>query len=237
MNTGKIDQNAFDVYCLYAKSERLNLLKRLVETQTTLRIAFEDAFFLSTGLSVSDTVFFLKSPQDKALRDFFTDANNVLVETELDKITIEWRVAQLFPAVYDNSLAFRFDLPEKILRLQRRETFRVAMQGVSTAFCNFMHATRSFSFAVKNLSVGGLALESDVPAAFFSQGDVIEKAELFLPQTPPLTVALQIKGIREEIVGVRKKLKLGCTFTHLSGQTENQIARCIAQLERAALRR
>ena len=232
----RVDRDEFEAYCLFNQAERVSLLKRLVKTPCTLHVILGARAYLALPLGIDGNAFFIEAPQDLALRSRFTNARQVLVQTELDKIAVEFRLDQLFSATYDGVAAFKAEIPDKILRLQRRETFRINTQGVNTAFCKFTHKEKPFNFAVLNLSIGGMALGAPMSGNDFAVNDTVENAELFLPQTPPLKVSFQIRSVQEEVVGVRKKLKLGCLFLDLKGPTEVQISRCITQLERSVLR-
>ncbi len=236
--SNNIDLAEFEVFCLYSKMERLNLLKKIAENKAPLRLSTSDgASYMALCLNVSDLALVLEAPQDLPQRDLFLQAQNVLAQTELNKISIEFRLEKMSLAGSGNSLAFRAHLPDKILRLQRRETFRVDMQNANDAFCQFVYREKKCNFPLKNLSIGGMALMGNVAPDFLSAGEKIEKAQLFLPQTLPLNVDFVIKKIHENKVDMPHKTILGCAFLKMSGQTEAQISRCITQIERNILRK
>lgn len=232
----RVDCNEFESYCLYNLAERTSLLKRMIEVKTPLHVILGARAYLALPLALKAKEFLIEAPQDQILRERFTSATHVLVQTELDKIAIEFRLPQLFSDHFAGGAAYRSELPDKILRLQRRETFRISTQGFNTAFCKFMHNGKVFNFSLVNLSIGGMAIESPNMGEIFNIGETIDNVELFLPQTPPLLVSFQIRVLREEVVGVRKKIRLGCFFVNLKGSVEVQISRCITQLERSVLR-
>lgn len=232
----RVDCDEFQSYCLHNLAERTALLKRMIELKTPLHVILGARAYLSLPLAIKGKEFIVEAPQDQVLRERFTNATQVLVQTELDKIAIEFRLPQLFSYAFESCAAYRAELPDKILRLQRRETFRISTQGYNTAFCKFMLNGKALNFSLLNLSIGGMAIETTSSGEAFSIGQTIENVELFLPQTPPLLVAFQVRVLREEVVGLRKKIRLGCLFLNLNGTTEVQISRCITQLERAALR-
>ena len=228
----RVDCDEFESFCLYNLAERTALLKRMIELKTPLHVILGARAYLALPLAVKGKEFLIEAPQDQVLRERFTSATQVLVQTELDKIAIEFRLPQLFSDTFEGYA----ELPDKILRLQRRETFRISTQGYNTAFCKFMHNGKALNFSLLNLSIGGMAIESPNTGENFAVGETIENVELFLPQTPPLLVSFQVRVLREEVVGVRKKIRLGCFFVNLKGTAEVQISRCITQLERSALR-
>lgn len=231
-----MDCDEFESYCIEDLEERTTLLKRMIEEKTPLHVILGARAYLSQPFALKNKEFLFEAPQDEVLRERFANTSQILVQTELDQVAVEFRLPKLFSDTFEKHAAYRAEIPERILRLQRRETFRINTQGYSSAFCKLTHNGKALNFSLLNLSVGGMAIESTSSDEAFAIGETIENAELSLPQTPPILISFQIRMLREEVVGVRKRTRLSCFFVNLKEEAEAQIAQCIAQLENATLR-
>ena len=122
-----------------------------------------DEFFLTTLVRVDDETGTLMLESAKSSKHVarVLEKQRLLCNTTLDKIKIQFVCTDLEVAVCDGQDAFKAALPAELLRLQRREYFRVATPIVSPVKCTFSIPKNGGMSAVElsliDISCGGIA--------------------------------------------------------------------------------
>ncbi|MDN3576548.1 flagellar brake protein [Chitinimonas viridis] len=134
---------------------------------------------------------------------------------------------------YDERPAFEAAFPNDLIKLQRREYFRLDTPIGKPLLCKLRHPNgRVLDLPLHDISIGGMGL--------WMQGQVeVEQLDVF----PGCRVDLGTFGMVELTIEIRSKRQvtkrdgtvqtmLGTRFVDLPRQTENLLQRYIAQLER-----
>jgi c-di-GMP-binding flagellar brake protein YcgR len=210
--------------------------------------------FLSTIVTLSDDeewIFLDPSPNDTIYRRSL-QAERLLCVTQLNKIRIQFRLLNVVEVPIGSHLALGAPIPEEILRLQRRDSFRLQVPLAHDLKCylpaqehehghghhhghNHNHAgfrKKSIEVPVIDISAGGLSIELPFSKTSPVVGDKISSCRLKLPDHL-IKVDLEVRNHGLRILGNGKQiLRLGCSFISLPTQAANQIQRFIYQIER-----
>ncbi|WP_028537319.1 flagellar brake protein [Paludibacterium yongneupense] len=136
---------------------------------------------------------------------------------------------------YEGQPAFQVDIPVQIIKLQRREFFRIRTPVGNPLLCHFGdYPEEALDLQTFDISLGGLSLwlpELNTPG--FEIGQCYYDCALELKPFGILRVALEVRHrlpvqLRNGVDAVR----IGCTFINLPTAMESQIQRYIGQLER-----
>lgn len=161
--------------------------------------------------------------------------------TRLDKVKIQFTLSAPLIVTRKGRPALEAALPESLLRLQRREFFRVATPLEAEVVCVIPHSEadgREHGVAVRilDLSSGGLAVVVPPKEIAFAPGDEFERCQLRLPEGEPLQVRLKVRNLftieRPNGLPVRRA---GCEFIGLSNAAAARIQRYLFKLERERL--
>lgn len=158
-------------------------------------------------------------------------------ETSLDKIRIFFNADGLQPTVHLGLPALKMTLPASLIRLQRREFYRMA-----TPLANPVRVLiplpaaiggGEVAFPLADISVGGIAILDNQ----FTLGDTIGKdyphCRLELPELGNVTTGLQIRNTHDiTLLNNKTNRRLGCQFTDMSRGAAAAVQRYITKLER-----
>lgn len=168
------------------------------------------------------------------------ESDNVSFETLLDNIRILFFATEVHECVFDNLPALYFPIPESLIRLQRRETYRVATPVVNPLRCTITippddpeGTATTVILPVKDISCGGIALIDEKKVLDNTIGRVYENCRIDLPGSGPLPVKLQVRNsLDQTLSNGREQRKLGCMFLDLRAPALSAVQRYILKLER-----
>jgi c-di-GMP-binding flagellar brake protein YcgR len=162
------------------------------------------------------------------------DALQVNFHCELDGVEIHFYAECGEVTVHDGHPAIRMRLPSQLLRMQRREHFRVP----AAIPCEVVLAgerTRVLEMRVADLSIGGLRLVCEQELEVVP-GQTLGTCRLKLGDEGVLAIPVEVRNAYT--VPMPKggmQTRMGCQFKALPPAAEMQLARFIGKLERKTL--
>ena len=224
-------------FLVHERLEIVAVLRRLLAAREPLSVHWDgnDRFALTALLAVNPDF-------EELVLDCLGDAraNRRLLESEalsvvaaMDGVKIQFSAPRAEATVFEGRPALRVRLPDFLLRLQRRETFRVRAPLACELALDVDGRLCVMELRVADLSLGGVALLSDRPYLNIEPGRVIDRCRIGLGEVGTLAARLEVRNVMESRgrSGLRQ-LRLGCRFVNLPGTMEALIARYIGQLER-----
>lgn len=166
-------------------------------------------------------------------------AQQITLAANLDRVKVQIRLAALRESQFDGRRALSADIPAAMLRLQRREFFRLEPPLASPIGCQIalgapgQHA-KTFEPKVADISGGGISLIGPTHLADACQPDtVFTDCRLELPGEGVLLVNLRVRKMVEisANTGIHN-LRIGCEFIDLPGTRLARIERYITRIER-----
>lgn len=135
---------------------------------------------------------------------------------------------------YKNRPAFATHIPEKYVRLQRREFFRMQLPMTQRRPCTFKTADSSklWEMQVIDLGLGGAALEAPVETLPFEVGQILPKVRIDLGKFGQIDVDLEIRYAGGATRGNKPVSRLGCHFVKLGRAQETELQRFITHVQR-----
>ncbi|WP_052772732.1 flagellar brake protein [Luteimonas sp. FCS-9] len=244
-----LDDDALSGYVLRDGAELARVLRSLVEAQAMIsaNLVPGDLPCPTALIAVRDdgTLLLDGSPQDALNRRIETCAH-LVCETRLDAVQIRFRLRTPTRRVHEGRTAFVAPWPDALLRLQRRELYRVAIPpgapvtlhpGTRDAPGDSVEA----GLRVLDMSGSGLAVAlADDADARFAPGGMLDACLLRLPDADPIPVGIAIAHVFCQQTGPRVRWRAGCRFVGLPPASQRRILQYIFQIERqrnARLRR
>jgi c-di-GMP-binding flagellar brake protein YcgR len=241
----EIDQPAtYGKYLIHNRAEILVYLRALLKHRSLITVYLNEGeqFFLSTLLSIDDgnDQLVLDGSNQAESNDAALKASRITLSAPLEKVKIQIRQPGLVMTTFEGQKALVGPLPTSILRLQRREFFRVETpHHIAPLRCKVAVPNRSgghdvVDYPLFDLSGGGLSLLGPIEDAdLFSLGELFHDCRFEIPGESVLSVNLRVCEILKiEMINGQQQLRLGCEFVSLPGTRLAFIERYITRLER-----
>lgn len=198
-------------------------------------------FFLTSILVVDDdhNQVILDAAQEEALNQQAAQAEQITLVTAHEKVKIQIRVGSARKTISQGHPALAVKFPEKMLRLQRREFFRLEPPLAHPLFCELCVTSaqgeqRQFTLNVADISGGGLSLTATTQDAdYFVRDTLLKDCRVDLHEEGALIANLRIrKAIEVSTHTGHHNLRLGCEFVNLRPNYLSMIQRYITRIER-----
>lgn len=176
-----------------------------------------------------------------------TDENNALAQgarqltmvANLDRVKIQIRLPALQKLGYQGQNMLGARIPERILRLQRREYFRLEPSPVTPIHCKLAAhlddgTTKVFELRLSDISGGGVSLIGATEMADDFQRDMLfNDCRLEIPGEGVIQVNLRVrKAVEVSTQNGDHNLRIGCEFVNLPSARLAFIERYITRIER-----
>lgn len=225
-------------FLLHSKSEILFVLRNLLEHVTQITIFFNEGkdMILTTLVSVDDEGVVIDYGASSEMNRKALTVDRLFCVASLQKVRVQFLLRGLAQVTYGGRPAFRAKLPTDLLRLQRREFFRLTMPITRPLRCKMPIEGEGGEYTmdvnVVDISGGGLAIA--VPEGVsFEQGQEFRNCQLELPETGVVTTTLVVRNQFEITLRSGGRVKrAGCEFVKLPGAMLTLVQRYIIKVER-----
>ncbi|MDR1229634.1 MAG: flagellar brake protein [Azoarcus sp.] len=239
-------EDELEHYLLRGRQQIRHLLQDMIDARALISVHILPGAlsFLSTLITLSEDEewLFLDASPNETLHRRALEAERLLCITQLNKIRIQFRVPNGTEVLVDGHIALAAPIPLEILRLQRRDAFRLVVPISHKLKCLLPESERetdetenhgrTIEVSVIDLSASGLSLELPASKTAPGVGDIIDGCHLKLPGER-VNVSLEVRNHGRRILSDGKEvLRLGCSFIALPVHIANQIQRYIYQTER-----
>ena len=165
------------------------------------------------------------------------EANGIGFETTLDKIRILFSGERAEACMFDGKPALRIALPATLIRLQRREYYRMQTPVSNPVRLVIARATPdggSLPFPLADISCGGIALlDNKLLLGENPIGQLYPDCRLDLPEIGTVVTSLQVRNSLDmKLLNDKFNRRLGCQFVDLPRPMLNHVQRYITKLER-----
>ena len=226
-------------YQVYSKREIIGILRGIMETGQLVRMVFSNGAetIVTTILEVNPEtgMVIVDCGKNREQNQRIVDSDNISFETTLDRIRILFFTRYLDGCLHDNRAAFSFAIPKTLVRLQRREFYRVQAlrEPVRFAYESDLRDMIETTLFMRDISAGGLGLHDDEMRLDCRTGKIYENCKLFLTPKRAITVNLQIRNVQElKAPNGNQFRRVGCQFVSLPNSTLMTLQRYITKLER-----
>lgn len=226
---------------LRSRNEVLFTLRSLVTNNDHITIYFNEGqdFVLSAVLAVNEDGLILDYGGNTDANARALAAEKLFCVTTHDKIRIQFVLRGLHKVDYQGHPAFRAALPESVLRLQRREYYRLTTPVAHPIKCQIpvmKEAGLSSTIMEANvvdISGGGLAMMVPPAGLIFSTGDKFENCRIELPEVGVVITTLEVRNVFDVTLRNGSQVaRAGCQFANLAGPMLTLIQRYIIKVER-----
>jgi c-di-GMP-binding flagellar brake protein YcgR len=232
-----------------SKKEMRSILQHIAEhgTRVALYYAHDHKFVLTALLGVDEQGMWLDvgpyPPDNKQL----LLADRVTFVGIHRHVKVQFTAHEIESGTFENNSAFYIKLPEYLLRLQRREYFRMTVPAVPPVKCiipvqpeNPAEPATLHTVQLANISGGGvgvgLGLLAGANETLLQPGKVFPGCKISIPGIGNLTVTLEVRGtIKFSGPHNAAHTHVGCQFVQMDNQTSALLQRYIARLQSESL--
>jgi len=233
----------YSSYLLHSPAEILSVLRSLIQKGALITVYFDQgqSFILTSLIALNpekgEIVLDLGSNEEMNRRALLT--NKLIFTTQIDKVKIQFSLQKLTQTQHEGRAAFRGAMPEALLRLQRREYFRLSTPIANPILLNMTVARgdgskMSVDLPLLDISGGGIGvMTTPAQASLFQRGDQLDDWRINLPNEGLLSVRLCVRNAFDVTTrtGLRH-VRVGCEFVNLPSLRLTMVQRYITRIER-----
>lgn len=228
-------------YTVESRREIVALLKGLKESNQliTMLIKGGSEVYITSILQVDQdhSTVIIDSAPDKDANERIAKASPIYFEGLLDKISIQFSSSHVEPIQFENRPALKISLPRSLIRLQRREYYRINTPVTNPIRCSIVleeeSGFRSHEFSLVDISCGGVALLDEKRVLDTTIGTEYSTCRIDFPSIGLIDVALQVRNSQDlTLLNGKTNRRLGLQFLNLSNSVLASIQRYIMKLER-----
>lgn len=225
-------------YALSSKAEIAYVLRAVMRKRELVTAHFNHGrdFILTSILEVDpdeETIFF-DHGANAALNRRILDASRIIFVTRQDRVKVQFVAEGIEDSEYGGRPAFVIDFPESVLKLQRRDYFRLDTPITNPIKCTIPrpNGTR-VEVTVVDISVGGIGAIHFPPDLEPTPGLVLPDCRIVLPDVGVLMCTLEVRNVYPVTLKTgAQTMRCGCCFVDCPASTQAMIQRYITKLER-----
>jgi flagellar brake protein len=228
-------------YTLTGRRQIRQLLQDLIDHHALI------AVHIGNGASFVTALIRLTSDEDEIIIDVSPDpaitrralaSDRLLCVTQLERIRIQFSLTGMREVSEGNRDALCASVPERILRLQRREFYRLSVPLSHNIKCVLRTESADgepivIEARVLDISAGGVAVHAPPNLADFVIGSTLEGCTLQLPDADPIPLALEVRNIAHQPQrNGTELLRLGLQYVSMPRSADMIVQRYIFHTER-----
>lgn len=233
-------------YVLKSRAEIVHVLRDLIRTRAlaTLHMSGIEGSLVTPLLAIDDAAgeLIFDGSGNEALNRSVVRAESLLFVSAQDKVKIRFSTPPARVVQWQTEAAFATPIPAQLLRLQRREFYRVLAPASRTVQCivpvEVGGRYRYLETRVYDIGLGGVAIIAQPGQLPAQAGTRYENCRIVLPDAGNVVVTLEVRSTFEmKLLNGKSAIRIGCQFVRLSPATSSLIQRYTMRMERDRKRR
>lgn len=226
-------------YLVNSKDEIEHTLHRLIKTPELVCLYPDqqrDIFILSALLQLNTETLIFDYGPDRILNQRLLSAKTICGVAHLNNVHYQFDFSDISVTSLNDRPAFQCAYPEQMLRLQRRDFYRLSVPLSTPLSCLIPLACGEAEISISNISLGGMGLLGYYPDISLDVGNILKNCRIELPLVGVITADVEICTNSEQLLknGIRT-LRSGCRFINLSGTGQTLLQRYINHVDRKRL--
>jgi c-di-GMP-binding flagellar brake protein YcgR len=229
-------------YSVRSRSEIVTLLRTMQKRRLLVNLDLKSSrqIVVTSVIAVNERrgTVILDSARGDALNQELMAGKGAEFITQLDGVSIMFPTGPVTMCEFEKLPALRIALPTSLIRLQRREHFRVHLPSANPVRCTIPPQTDTDSETITahlvDISCGGVALAEVSGRLGIETGRVLRGCRILLPDAEPLEVTLEVRNSAQiRLQNGAFQTRLGCRFVKLPGELVARVQCLVMDLERA----
>jgi c-di-GMP-binding flagellar brake protein YcgR len=235
-----LEAGEYDKYMLRTHGEVLMVLRGLRDHKAQITAFFNEGQDMLLTMLVDftpDHLIFDVGPDEELNRKAEAAGKHYCIAL-LDKVRIQFLLGAFAPITHEGRPAFLSAFPKELLRLQRREFYRLTTPIARPLKCRmslplpeggeYLHEAIVF-----DISGGGIGISAPADEMPFATQQVVPNCRMELPEVGIINCTIKVCSVFEITLksGARVK-RAGCEFVKLPGPMATLVQRYIIKVER-----
>lgn len=233
----------YSKYLLHSRSEILAVLRTLIQKGSMITVYFDHgrSFLLTSVIALSDDNrrFILDIGSDSEMNRKALLADKLIFTTVVDKVKVQFSLDKLSATQSGGRPALLAKVPEQLLRLQRREFFRLSTPvanplKLSTTITRADASVLPIELPLMDISGGGVGLTASAEQLdLLKRDDTLSDCKIMLPDEGLLVATIRVRSQVEVTTRSGARFfRIGCEFIDLPPSRMTLIQRYITRVER-----
>lgn len=233
----------YSKYLLHSKTEILSVLRALIQKGALITAYFDQgrSFLLTSmiALTADNREFILDLGSNDEMNRRALLAKRLILTTIADKVKIQFSLDKLSSSQSDGRAVFIGTVPETLLRLQRREYFRLSTPianpvKLATSIRRNDGSTLHIDLPLLDISGGGVGLMATLEqSALFQRGDSLTECKIMLPDEGLLVASFCVRNMFDVTTRSGSRyVRVGCEFINTPSARLSMVQRYITRVER-----
>jgi c-di-GMP-binding flagellar brake protein YcgR len=172
-------------------------------------------------------------------------SDKITFVSALQHVKIQFVASDIENDLFENNGAFYMELPDYLLRIQRREFFRTAIPAAAAVKCIIPIPSKNpddpmimREVPLVDISGGGIRLLCEENEAILLSDKTFPGCQISLPDADPLTVTIEVRNsITCNTPNNLLHRRVGCRFMHLDNQMNILLQRHITRMQSESMAR
>jgi c-di-GMP-binding flagellar brake protein YcgR len=230
-------------FLILAPAEIAQLLRDAMRHEAMFTAYFDESGeFAVTSIVEVDTErgeLVFEAPREPSLAARITASARIMLVAYQDGIKLKFELRGASLRGSGGSTVLASPLPAALLRLQRREFFRVRCPLANPGRCEIRYTAEgklhTVELSVVDLSLGGVALTIQHPTLELEPGRRFAECSITLPGVGSFVTGLEVLNAYQfRLRNGALSMRSGCRFINLALNAQAMLQKYIMQLERAA---
>lgn len=237
--TPERDTEEIEPYLLRSATEIASVLRDLQARRLTFTLYFlDDRYHVIgrvLGVNLDTRAVLVEHAAEGDLLHLLRNAPDITAVAFTDKVKLQFAIEGASAVMAGGVPALRANLPGTMMRLQRRNDFRVPTPARDAIRCTIVLDEKTdtrIDGKVVEMSCGGFGVEVDpgqLPAA--DTGTVFDSVELRLSRTDILSTRIELRHVEPPREGAKPVERLGFAFKDLDGSSSKTIQKYVMSLD------
>lgn len=226
---------------VHSRTEILHLLRSIQQRRLLVNLDMPSTrqIIVTSVIAVneSNNTLILDSARGDALNQDLMAGKTAEFITHLDGVSITFSTGLVTLVEYDKLPALRIALPKSLVRLQRREHFRVALPIANPVKCVVPSTTEGdrepITAHIVDIGGGGVAIAERGGRLGTETGRILSNCRLLLPDAEPVLTSLKVcNSAQIRLQNGAFQTRLGCKFIDLPNAMASRLQRFVMNVER-----
>jgi c-di-GMP-binding flagellar brake protein YcgR len=230
-------------YTLHSRAEIVFQLRALQKRKLLVNLDLKGSrqIIVTSVLAINETrgTVILDSARGDALNHDLLSGKGAEFVAQIDGVSISFTTGPVTLCEFEKLPALRIALPQSMVRLQRREHFRVPLPIANPVRCLIpsplgSEDSESISTTIVDIGCGGVALVDPSGRLGTETGRRLPDCRLLLPETDVVVTMLEVRNSAQiRLQNGAFQTRLGCKFIDLPKDMAAHLQRFVMDIERA----
>ncbi len=228
----------YSKYSVNWKKEVVFILRAIMEKGELLTAHFDHGKNL-----ILTSIVGVDPEQEEVILDFGANAemnqkilasDRILFVTIHDRVKVQFTASRIEKIRFEGRDSFRIELPESLIKLQRREYYRVTTPIAHPLKCVIpIEGSQKIGISIVDISIGGIGVVLPQIETALEPGMTFPGCQLVLPDIGNIVATMEIRNVFEVTLrNGNKNKRAGCQFVDLPTNMQSMIQRYIIKVER-----